>query len=188
MEPARGLSPGDAVEIFRAGGVLVYPTEGVWGIGCSPAREESVRRVLAAKRRDAARGLILIAADPRDLDAYVDPLLASDWDTVESSPRITWLLPAHGERGRLLRGEHDRQAVRITRHPVCRALCEGAGALVSTSANREGEPPVRDARQAQEIFGAEIDGVVEGELGDAAGPSEIRDLDSGTVIREAARS
>ena len=176
-----------AVELLRAGAVLAYPTEGVWGLGCSPAQAGAVRRLLAAKRRDAARGLILIAARAADLRDYIAPLQAAERRLLASRPHTTWLAPARGAH-ELLRGAHDRQAVRITRHPVCRALCRGAGALVSTSANREGEPPAASAAAARALFGAEIDGVVAGALGDAAGPSEIRDLASGEVLRPAARA
>ena len=186
MAAGADLPVADAVALLRRGGVLAYPTEGVWGLGCCAAHPDAVRRVLRIKRRRAERGLILLAACIDDLRDYIAPLDERQRRVLEARPQTTWLAPARG-RHPLLRGAHSRQAVRITRHPLCRALCAGAGALVSTSANREGEPPAADADAVRALFGARLDGVAAGALGGAAGPSEIRDLASGAVLRAAAQ-
>lgn len=166
------------------GKVLAYPTEGVWGLGCLPGRPDAVRRLLDLKRRDPDKGLILIAARCEDLEPYIQPLGEGQQAKLESPGEpVTWLVPAAEDAPALLRGMHATQAVRITRHGLCRALCLEAGPLVSTSANPEGALPAKTSEEVEEMFGPTIDGIVEGPLGGASGPSEIRDLLTGQVIR-----
>ncbi len=173
------------IAALQGGKVLAYPTEGVWGLGCLPDRLEAVRRLLEIKQRDPSKGLILIAACCADLEPYVQPLTEVQRERLgRPGDPVTWLVPA-AATSELLRGEHATQAVRITRHPLCRALCRQVGPLVSTSANRQGGPPARSAEAVRDMFGAGIDGIVEGALGAASGPSEIRDLATGAVVRQA---
>ncbi len=168
------------------GKVLAYPTEGVWGLGCLPDHPDAVRRLLDVKQRDPDKGLILIAARCEDLEPYIHPLDGEQQAKLESPGEpVTWLVPAAEGASALLRGTHATQAVRITRHGLCRVLCLEVGALVSTSANPEGAPPARTSEEVHEMFGSTIDGIVEGLLGGASGSSEIRDLLTGRVIRSA---
>lgn len=164
--------------------MLAYPTEGVWGLGCLPDRPDAVRRLLNIKQRDPGKGLILIAARCEDLEPYIQPLDKGQQAKLESPGEpVTWLVPAAEGVSALLRGTHATQAVRITRHSLCRALCLEVGPLVSTSANPEGTPPAKTSEEVDEMFGSTIDGIVEGPLGGASGPSKIRDLLTGRVIR-----
>ena len=166
--------------------MLAYPTEGVWGLGCLPDYPDALRRLLDIKRRDPNKGLILIAARCEDLEPYIRPLDAEQRAMLDSPEGpVTWLVPAAEDAPALLRGTHPTQAVRITRHELCRNLCLEVGALVSTSANPEGAAPAMTPEEVDEMFGTAIDGIVEGPLGGASGPSEIRDLSTGRVIRPA---
>ncbi len=168
------------------GKVLAYPTEGVWGLGCLPSHSDAVSRLLEAKQRDPDKGLILIAVRCEDLEPYIQPLDKAQQAKLEPPGEpVTWLVPAAEDAPVLLRGTHTTQAVRITHHALCRELCLEVGALVSTSANPEGMPPARTSEEVREMFGSTIDGIVEGPLGGAEGPSEIRDLLTGRVIRPA---
>jgi len=83
-------------------------------------------------------------------------------------------------------GQHDPVALRVTNHPVCRALCAAFnGPVVSTSANRSGEQPARDRNQLEASLGVEIAGILEGDIGNQQNPSEIRDARTGKTIRSA---
>ena len=175
-----------AAAALRRGAVLAYPAEGVWGLGCLPDDAAAVARLLAAKRRAPDKGLILIADRAAAFAPYLAPLDAAGLRALEDGAGTTWLAAANMEAPPALRGRHPTQAVRVTRHPGCRELCRRVGALVSTSANVEGAEPARSLAQAREAFGDAVDGFAAGELGDAAGPSEIRDLASGRVLRAAA--
>jgi L-threonylcarbamoyladenylate synthase len=174
------------VRLLRTGGVIAYPTEAVYGLGCDPDDEIAVRRILALKRRPAAKGLILIAADFEQLKPYLLPPGDAELDRIRAvwPGPVTWLLPARPEVPRWLRGDHETLAVRVTAHPLSAELCRAFGKpLVSTSANRAGRPPARTALAVRRQLGRGVDLVLNGRLGASARPSEIRDLASGRVIR-----
>jgi L-threonylcarbamoyladenylate synthase len=173
-----------AARILRSGGVIAYPTEGVFGLGCLPDDFEAVSRVLSIKKRDPALGLVLIATDIAQLEGWIDlPAKAPALESSSDKP-VTWVVPATGDVPYWIRGEHSGLAVRITTHPVAAALCDAAdSALVSTSANFHGRPAARNPFVLRRRFGALVDFIVPGECGPATGPSEIRDLASGKVLR-----
>ncbi len=175
-----------AARILRSGGVVAYPTEGVFGLGCLPDDFAAISRVLAIKHRDPALGLVLIASDIEQLDGWMElPGKTSKLKSTADKP-VTWIVPATDEVPYWIRGEHAGLAVRITAHPIASALCDAAdSALVSTSANMHGRPVARNAFVLRRRFGALVDYIVPGECGPASGPSEIRDLASGKVLRSA---
>ncbi|MDZ7851363.1 MAG: Sua5/YciO/YrdC/YwlC family protein [Halomonas sp.] len=176
----------EAVVVLHAGGVIAYPTEAVWGLGCDPDDAAALTRLLQLKARDPAKGVILIAASIgqvapwlEGLSAEQQALLAASWP----GPH-TWLVPDNGRSHALVRGDHDRVALRVSDHPRVVALCEAfGGPLVSTSANRAGEPPAMCAEEVRAAFGDELDAVLEGPLGGLERPSTIRDLVTGRVLR-----
>ncbi|MGR2739412.1 L-threonylcarbamoyladenylate synthase [Billgrantia sp. Q4P2] len=175
-----------AVAALRAGGVIAYPTEGVWGLGCDPDNDEAVAHLLRLKERDPAKGLILVAASIGQFAPWLEGLAAElHAPLVASWPGPnTWLVPHNGRTHALVRGGHDCVALRVSAHPGVAALCQAfGGPLVSTSANRANEPSAMSAAEVREIFGDELDAIVEGELGGLDRPSTIRDLRSGRVLR-----
>lgn len=170
----------------RAGGIVAYPTEAVYGLGCDPWNEPAVRRLLALKRRPVHKGLILIAADFAQLAPFLQPLSPADQARLAATwpGPYTWLIPARTDTPRWLRGRHDTLAVRVTAHPLAAALCRTCGhALVSTSANFSGRPPARTALAVRRRLGRNIDALLPSPTGGAAKPTEIRDLRSGQRIR-----
>lgn len=177
-----------AVAILRRGGVIAYPTEGVWGLGCDPFNATAVRRVLAIKQREEWKGLIVIASDLSHIAALVDldALPPERLRTVRASwpgPN-TWLLPCPADVPVWLRGMHSTLALRVSAHPPVVGLCHAyGGPLVSTSANLAGEPPVTTAEHLDPRVLAQIDGVLEGQTGGLTTPTPIRDAASGVAIR-----
>ena len=179
------MRPGElqqAARILRAGGLVAYPTEYCFGLGCDPCKRDTVLRLLRLKRRPVAKGLILIAADVSQVMSYVENIpekVLASWP----GPH-TWLLePRAGVPG-WITGQHPRIAVRITAHPMAAALCKAAGmAIVSTSANRGGGVPARTDREVVRLFGKEIDFVVSGMVGAAPAPTPIRDAVTGELVR-----
>lgn len=173
-----------AAALLADGAVIAYPTEGVYGLGCLPDDAGAVERVLALKGRDRGKGLILIGADPGHLAPWIDRRVAPATLTGSARRPVTWVVPAAPGTPALLTGGRPTIAVRLTRHPVAAALCDAAGsALVSTSANRAGRPSARNVFVLRRELGRELDLIVAGPLGAAAGPSEIRDWESGEVLR-----
>ncbi|MDX1432411.1 MAG: L-threonylcarbamoyladenylate synthase [Gammaproteobacteria bacterium] len=175
-----------AVRVLRAGGVVAYPTEAVYGLGCDPFDESAVMRVLALKRRAPHQGLIVIAADVDQLRPLLLPQPRSVMAPVlESWPGpSTWLLPASANAPAWITGGRDSIAVRVTAHALASRLCRAfAAPLVSTSANRSGRPAARTALGARRIFGTQVDYYLGGATGGAARPSTIRDARDGRVVR-----
>ncbi|MDA0896823.1 MAG: Sua5/YciO/YrdC/YwlC family protein [Proteobacteria bacterium] len=170
-----------------AGGVIAYPTEAVWGLGCDPFSEAAVSKLLQIKNRPVEKGLILVAASLDQLPALASSLTATQRRTLEETwpGPVTWLIPdPEGSIPNWIKGEHESVAVRVSAHPLVRELCDRhGGALVSTSANDAGEPEIRSQSRLTEEFGGRIDAVIAGELGDSTETSQIRDLISGNRLR-----
>ena len=178
--------------IIEQGGIIAYPTEAVFGLGCDPLNPNAVFRLLALKHRPVEKGLILIASNIELLEPFMAPLDTKQQDTLIASwpGPVTWLVPARAETPVWLKGHHDTIAVRVTNHPIAAALCQVVGhALVSTSANRSGCRPAKSPLQLRNVFpqqgNQKIDRIVTGALGNEANPSSIRDLATGNTIRPA---
>ncbi|MCL1499535.1 Sua5/YciO/YrdC/YwlC family protein [Xanthomonas nasturtii] len=186
---AHALSLESAVAALTQGGVIAYPTEAVWGLGCDPRQQAAVLRLLEIKRRPVDKGVIVVASGVDVLRDWID------LDALEPARRQavlgswpgphTWILPVTAQAPRWVTGEHDGLAVRISAHPLVAALCAAWGApLVSTSANLAGEPPARSREALDPALLATIDGVVDGEVGALAQPTQIRDARSGQILRD----
>lgn len=182
------LTPEAAAITIQAGGIVAYPTEAVWGLGCDPFNADAVQRLLEIKQRPASKGMIVIAATPEQALPYLF------WDELPAARRRqilaswpgpnTWLVPCRPEVPTWLRGEHDTLAVRVTGHAVAAALCRAVGGLVvSTSANRAGETPARRFEQLNATLRARLDGWIAGDTDGLCAPSTIRDARSGVVLR-----
>ncbi len=167
------------------GGVIAYPTEGIYGIGCLPQFSAAIERVIDIKRRNAAAGLILIAADVELLTGWIAPTSEELQNLLRPIDHpTTWVVTAQAGLDPLLTGGRPTLAVRITDHPVAAALSlEVGGPLVSTSANRSGTPPTLSALHARIKLGEKLDLVLNGPLGGATGASEIRIAKDDRVIR-----
>jgi L-threonylcarbamoyladenylate synthase len=175
------------------GGVIAYPTEAVWGLGCDPNNEQALQRILDLKQRPWQKGMLLVAASLQQLDDVLLPLSVNDRQQLDATwpGPVTWVLPCVESVSPLLRGETLNEqpmlAVRITAQPQLRALCQQTGPLVSTSANPAGREPARSLVQLRQYFKPAtlqqrngrnvIDFVLPGSLGDQKQPSQIRTLD-----------
>lgn len=176
-----------AVRALNAGGVIAYPTEAVWGLGCDPFDSKAVYRLLRLKHRPVAKGLILVAADVSQLGPLLHYLSAAE-QRLLASPQpqpTTWLLPdEHDLIPHWIKGYNPDVAVRVSTHSGVKALCKGFdGLLVSTSANVSSQPPARSRADIKRYFAGQLDYVLPGQLGGYAQPSEIRALRSGRVYR-----
>lgn len=175
-----------AVQTLHSGGIIAYPTEAVFGLGCDPHNAQTVQRLLEIKQRPIHKGLILIASDQQQLAPYIQPPSQALQNKLNASwpGPVTWLLPARPEVPEYLRGEHTTLAVRVTAHPLAAALCSAfGGPIVSTSANPGGLAPARDVLTVRRYFGESLDYVLNGPLGELARPTEIRHGQTGRVMR-----
>ena len=130
-----------AVKCLKQGKVIAYPTEAVYGLGCDPDNVDAVSRILQIKHRALDKGFILIASSWEQIQPlvmYLTPDLLTRVFATWPGP-ITWLFPASKQVPAWIRGNHDSVAVRVTAHPIARALCEQfGGPLISTSCNIAG--------------------------------------------------
>lgn len=174
-----------AADVLLGGGVIAYPTEGVFGLGCMPDDEFAIARLLAIKARDPAKGLILITSSPDLLGDYVAAGIVGRLPDPDPAQPITWVVAAGRAASPLLRGAHPGVAVRISTNPVALGICEAVQSpIVSTSANLSGRPVVRNRLQLVRQFRHRVDFIVPGDCGPSSGPSEIRTLDEGRVLRQ----
>ena len=175
----------EVVRILRAGGIILYPTEGVWGIGCDPFNQAAVTRLLAIKQRPLTKGLILIAASWEEVRELITsnpedyPAIAAAGDEP-----ITWIFPASPAVPFWIRGQFASIAIRVTQHPVAKNLCQQFGApLVSTSANLSTQKPAVKLAEIDEYILSRVDYLVHGETGGLATSTRIYDLEADQEIR-----
>jgi len=175
-----------AATIVLSGGIIAYPTEAVYGLGCDPLDITAVLRLLQLKNRSIEKGLILVAASIEQLEPFIeipDNAIRRKITATWPGP-ITWTLPAKPGIPRTLTGVHDSLAVRVSAHPVVQALCREINQpLVSTSANLESAPPARSALAVQRYFGQNIDFILHGTVNPSENPTEIRDAMTDKIIR-----
>lgn len=177
-----------AAQILRGGGVIAYPTETIYGLGCDPLNAEAVLDVLRLKQRPIDKGLILIGSRLEHLLPYFEPLDTRRMAAIKRTwpGPVTWLMPARPHVPDWLTGGRDTIAVRITSHPIAAALCTCFdGAIVSTSANPAGKPPARNPLQIRRYFGNTLDDILCNAHASRGSASEIRDGQSGRIVRAA---
>jgi len=178
----------EAVRQLAAGGIVAYPTETVYGLGCDPFDGQAVLHLLALKKRDVGQGLILVASDLSQLEPLLQPLKPAAKKRVCSTPAIpvTWVLPCLPDIPVWLRGNHDSLAIRITSHPVAADLCATwEGPLVSTSANVHGRHPAISPLQVRKTFNGQLDCILHGPRGNNTA-SELRNGLTGAVLQRGA--
>jgi len=175
-----------AATAIKNGGVIAYPTEAVYGLGCSPLNEDAVNRLLQLKRRDPAKGLILISDSLQQLEPYLQPLSQSERDkiTKKRDKPTTWIVPAKEWVPHWITGKHASLAIRVTDHPIAAELCKLAESpIVSTSANISAHRPAKTAIQLRLQFDGQLDAIVTGSINTSASPSQIRDLKTDKILR-----
>jgi len=175
-----------AARQMRQGGLLAYPTEAVWGLGCDPLNQQAVADLLALKGRSASKGLILLAADFGQVEPFLDiPSAEIRNRLTESWPGpVTWIVPAARKTPAWLKGKRGTLAVRVTAHPAASALCRAfGGAIISTSANRSGSRPARSLFKTRQYFTRFPLAFLPGKLGGLDKPTAIFDAISGVRLR-----
>ena len=175
-----------AVEKLVDGGVIAYPTEHCFGLGCDPQNQSAVKRLLKIKQRSADQGLILVASSVKQIEDYVDLASSPMLDEIKLSwpGHVTWLLESKAETPNLISGKHATIAIRQTNHPLVTQLCNSfGGAIVSTSANRHAKPALMSAAQVKKEFSTDLDYIIDAKIGEQSSPSTIRDGNNGAVIR-----
>lgn len=183
----------EAVRVLREGGVILYPTDTVWGIGCDATNMEAVNRIFAIKHRADSKSMLVLLDHAGRLQGYVEKVPDTAWMLLEANEGqrpMTIIYPHAKNIARNLLAEDGSVGIRITDEPFSQALCEQLRRpIVSTSANISGEPAAKVFRQiAPEILDA-VDYVCRYRRDDETPhrPSSIVKVDENeciTIIRE----
>ena len=138
----------NAVEVMRKGGVILYPTDTVWGIGCDATNPDAVKRVFEIKQREDSKALICLVDSEARLQRYVRDVPNVAWDIIELSTNpVTIILDGASSLAHNVMAEDGSVAMRVTKEPFSNLLCyRFQTAIVSTSANISGQPPAANYR------------------------------------------
>lgn len=175
-------------QLYR-GEVIVYPTESVFGLGCDPDNEIAVRNLLKIKGRSWKKGLILVAANYKQLIKYVDDSHLSKYQKLRVFSTwpgpVTWVFPARLSTPVWLTGQFTSIAVRVSNCELIKRLCLSFGKpLISTSANLTGFPPIQKIDEIHSQLGLKNVFIVNEKVLSFSRPSKILDAITGSIIRE----
>lgn len=176
-----------AAKILQKGGVIAYPTEGVYGFGCDPLNPSAIKRLLRIKHREEQKGFILVAESWSQLIRYVAPIPEDCLERVMATwpGPVTWVFPAARSTPPWLKKNNESLAVRVSDHPLVQQLCRAFKApVLSTSANIQGEPPARSYEETCQQFKEQLDMIIAGELGTLDKPTTIKDALTGEILRD----
>ncbi len=177
-----------AAHSFEQGGIIAYPTEAVFGLGCDPDNNSAIEKLLSLKQRSADKGFILLASDYSQLQPYIDESAISEKQKIQILSRwpgaITQVLPINNNISPLLSGMYKTIAVRITQHPDVIALCRKTGkAIISTSANLSGQPAASTWQNVVQQFPTQLDYLIKTNTLGNSNPSTIIDGITSKILR-----
>lgn len=176
-----------ACKVMREGGVILYPTDTIWGLGCDASNEDAVRRIFRIKQRSDSKSMLVLLDSAAKLNYYVEDIPDVAYDLMELSEKpLTIIYDGARRLAPLLVAEDGSVGIRITKELFSRDLCARMkGAVVSTSANVSGQPsPACFGEVSKEIIDA-VDYVVEYRRNDVSKskPSSIIKLGAGGQVR-----
>ena len=151
-----------AAETLRKGGIILYPTDTVWGIGCDARQEDAVKKIFALKQREDSKSMLCLLDSPAKLQGYVDEIPDMAWDLIELATRpLTIIYPGAKNVAPSLLAEDGSLGIRISQEKFTQALCNAIhGPIVSTSANISGEPTARFFAEISEAIRSGVDYIV----------------------------
>lgn len=175
-----------ACQVLREGGVILYPTDTIWGIGCDATNEDAVRRVYEIKQRLDSKAMLVLVDSPVKVDFYVQDVPDIAWDLIELADKpMTIIYSGARNLAKSLLAEDGSVGIRVTNEQFSQRLCQQfRKALVSTSANISGQPSPTCFAEISEDIKQAVDYVVDYRREEAGGskPSSIVKLEKGGVI------
>lgn len=176
-----------ACRVMNEGGVILYPTDTIWGIGCDATNEEAVRRVYEIKQRADSKAMLALVDSPVKVDFYVQDVPEIAWDLIEMADKpLTVIYSGARNLAPNLLAEDGSVGIRVTNEEFSKRLCQQfRKAIVSTSANISGRPSPGNFSEISEEIKSAVDYIVEcrREETDRPKPSGIIKLEKGGVIK-----
>jgi len=177
----------EACRIMNEGGVILYPTDTIWGIGCDATNPEAVRRVYEIKQRADSKAMIVLVDSPVKVDFYVDDVPEVAWDLIELTEKsLTIIYSGARNLAPNLLAEDGSVGIRVTTEKFSHQLCQRfRKAIVSTSANISGQPSPGNFNDISDVIKSSVDYIVSYRQDDLSrpAPSGIIKLDKGGVIK-----
>ena len=176
-----------ACEVMQKGGVILYPTDTIWGIGCDATNPEAVKRVYDIKKRADSKAMLVLVDSTVKVNFYVSDVPAVAWDLIEVADKpLTIIYSGARNLASNLIAEDGSVGIRVTNEEFSKRLCQQfRKAIVSTSANISGQPSPANYSEITEELKSMVDYVVgyrQEEMGHPK-PSSIIKLDKGGVIK-----
>lgn len=176
-----------ACEVLRVGGLILYPTDTIWGIGCDATNEEAVKKVYELKKRSDNKAMLVLTDSPVKLETYVSEIPDIAWDLIEVADKPLTIIYSNAKNlAKNLLGEDGSVGIRVTNEEFSRRLCESfRKPLVSTSANVSGEPSPANFSEISEEVKNGVDYIVGYRQDDTqkASPSNIIKLGAGGLVQ-----
>ena len=172
---------------MREGGVILYPTDTIWGIGCDATNEDAVRRVYEIKQRQDSKAMLVLVDSSVKVDFYVQDVPEVAWDLIDLADKpLTIIYSGARNLAANLLAEDGSVGIRVTNEDFSKRLCQQFRiAVVSTSANISGQPSPRNFSEISEEVKSAVDYIVgyrQEEMSNPK-PSSIIKLDKGGVIK-----
>ena len=176
-----------SIEVLRAGGVILYPTDTIWGLGCDATNELAVKRIYEIKKRADAKAMLTLIDNPAKLQAYVTEIPDMAWDLIELSEKpLTIIYPEAKNLALNLLAEDKSIGIRVTSEIFSKSLCERfRKPIVSTSANISGEQAPQNFGQISAEIKSAVDYIVSFKQEETTlpKPSSIIKLGAGNLIQ-----
>ena len=175
-----------AVDVLRRGGIIAYPVESIFGLGCDPYNEQAVKKILKIKKRTIKCGFVLVACNWEQIYTMISPITQEQFDIIDKTwpGNNTWLFPKKPDLPMWITGDSQRVALRIPDHPVPKLLAQlFHNPVISTSVNIHGETPCKTALEVQRKFNAHVDYIIHRDVGHYKSASTIRDVVTLQVVR-----
>ncbi len=152
-----------AIEVMRQGGVILYPTDTIWGIGCDATNEEAVKRVYEIKKRSDSKAMLVLVDSEAKVESYVKDVPLVAWDLMELSTKpLTVIFDGARNLAPNLLAEDGSVGIRITKEEFSRQLCmRFKKAVVSTSANISGQPSPANFSEISDEVKQAVDYIVQ---------------------------
>lgn len=177
----------NALKTLKSGGIILYPTDTIWGLGCDATNEEAVKKIYEIKRREDSKALLLLTDMPGKIQNLVSEMPDIAWDLIEMSDSpLTIIYPGAKNIAKSLIAEDGSVGIRVTNEPFSKTLCERFRIpIVSTSANISGEPSAKTFVEISDEIKSKADYIVKYRQDDTKGsePSKIIKLGQGGLFK-----
>lgn len=169
----------ETIDVLRSGGVILYPTDTIWGIGCDATNQEAVAKVYQIKQREDSKSMLVLIDKSSRIPSYIQDMPEIAWDLIELSDKpLTIIYSKAKNLAKNLIATDGSIGIRVVNHEFCQKLIERFGRpIVSTSANISGNPSPKTFYEIDEVIKKNVDFIVPEEF-----DNPVSDKPSGIIM------